>query len=103
MDAEPGASPRRAAGEDINDALGNLAPFAEDTTTLLKILNSQEAAVRRLVRNTGEVFDALSERDGQLRSLITNSNTRLRDDRRAQRASSQETFRALPTFERESR
>ena len=40
----------------------------------LEILNSQKAGVRQLVRNTGEVFDALSERDGQLASLITNSN-----------------------------
>jgi virulence factor Mce-like protein len=53
-------------GRDINDALGNLAPFAQDTSELLKILNSQEGAVRQLVSNTGEVFNALSERHGQL-------------------------------------
>ena len=37
-------------------------------------------------RNTGVVFDALTERDGQLRSLIENSNTRVR--RRPRRATS---------------
>jgi phospholipid/cholesterol/gamma-HCH transport system substrate-binding protein len=88
-------------GQDLSDAIGNLAPFAQDTEALLRVLNSQEGAVRRLVNNTGVVFDALSERDGQLSSLITNSNrvfaTTARRDRELQ-----ETFRALPTFEKES-
>src|SRR5881392_2926005 len=34
----------RGRGQDINDALGNLAPFTTDTTQLLKIVNSQEGA-----------------------------------------------------------
>jgi phospholipid/cholesterol/gamma-HCH transport system substrate-binding protein len=88
-------------GRDLNAALGNLAPFARDTTTLLRILNAQQPTVQRLVADTGTVFDALSERDGQLRSLIENSNrvfetTAARDDELA------DTFRVLPTFERES-
>ena len=33
-----------------------------------------------LISNTGVVFEALTERDGQLRELIENSNTRVRDD-----------------------
>src|SRR3954464_8740991 len=89
-------------GQDLNDALGNLAPFAEDTADIVNILNRQEEAVSRLVANTGIVFQALSERDGQLRSLIQNSNTVF-----ATTASRDEqlkaSFRALPTFERESR
>src|SRR4051795_11586682 len=89
-------------GQDVNDAIGNLAPFAEDATTLLRVLNSQAAGVRQLVRNSGEVFAALSERDHQLRSLITNSNnvfatTAARD------AELREIFHALPTFENESK
>src|SRR4051794_32105594 len=39
----------RGRGTDINEALGNLAPFAEDTTALLRVLNSQEGGVRQLV------------------------------------------------------
>ena len=50
-------------GRDLNDALGNLAPFAEDTATLVDILNRQEGAVQRLVSNSGVVFGALSERE----------------------------------------
>jgi virulence factor Mce-like protein len=89
-------------GQDLNDALGNLAPFAQDTERVLRILNSQKAGVRQLVRNTGEVFDALSERDGQLASLITNSN-RVFATTAERSADLQATFKALPTFERESR
>jgi phospholipid/cholesterol/gamma-HCH transport system substrate-binding protein len=88
-------------GRDVNDALGNLAPFAEDAAELVDILNRQEGAVRSLVSNTGVVFEALTERDGQLRSLIENSNrvfaaTASRDEQL------KEAFIALPTFERES-
>jgi phospholipid/cholesterol/gamma-HCH transport system substrate-binding protein len=89
-------------GRDLNDALGNLGPFADDAAELVDILNRQEPAVRRLISNTGVVFDALTERDGQLRDLIENSNrvfsTTARRDRELQDA-----FVALPTFERESR
>src|SRR3954463_10909547 len=62
-------------GQDLNDALGNLGPFAEDTADIVDVLNRQQEAVTRLVANTGIVFEALSERDGQLRSLIDNANT----------------------------
>jgi phospholipid/cholesterol/gamma-HCH transport system substrate-binding protein len=89
-------------GRDISDALGNLAPFAQDTTTLLKILNAQHTDVQGVVRDTGEVFAALSERDGQLRSLIENSNRVFATTARRNREL-EETFRALPTFERESK
>jgi len=89
-------------GRDLNDALGNLAPFAEDTSDIVSILNKQEGAVSRLIANTGIVFGALSERDGQLRSLVENSNsvfsTTAERDTELQAA-----FRALPTFEKESK
>jgi phospholipid/cholesterol/gamma-HCH transport system substrate-binding protein len=88
-------------GADLNAALGNLAPFAQDTEKVLRILNGQKVAVRQLVRNTGEVFTALSERDGQLAGLITNSNRVFATT--AQRgAELQAAFKALPTFEKES-
>jgi len=54
-------------GQDINDALGSLAPFAEDSAELVDVLNSQEGALRQTVGDTGEVFGALAERRGQLR------------------------------------
>jgi phospholipid/cholesterol/gamma-HCH transport system substrate-binding protein len=88
-------------GSDLNDALGNLAPFAEDTADIVSILNKQEGAVSRLIANTGLVFGALSERDGQLRSLIENTNT-VFGTTAARDSELQAAFRALPTFEKES-
>ena len=88
-------------GQDINETIGNLAPFAEDAQDLVKILNAQAPALRSVVRDTGAVFEALSARDAQLRSLVVNSNRtfavtgRRADDLR-------QSIIALPTFERES-
>jgi virulence factor Mce-like protein len=89
-------------GRDLNDALGNLGPFADDAATLVDILDRQEPAVQQLIRDTGVVFEALTERDDQLRELIGNANTVFETTARRDRAL-QETFIALPTFERESR
>jgi phospholipid/cholesterol/gamma-HCH transport system substrate-binding protein len=89
-------------GRDINEALGNLGPFAEDASTAVDILNRQEGAVRRLISNTGVVFQALTERGDQLRGLIENSNTVFATTAARDREL-QQAFVALPTFERESR
>jgi phospholipid/cholesterol/gamma-HCH transport system substrate-binding protein len=89
-------------GLDLNATLGELDPFAEETNRLLTTLDTQSKAVRKLVSNGGVVFDALSERQGQLRGLIENANTVFQTT--AQRnADLQETFRIFPTFLRESR
>src|SRR3954466_14717633 len=89
-------------GQDLNDALGNLGPFADDTATIVDILNRQQGAVSRLIANTGIVLGALTERDGQLRSLIQNSNTVFQTTADRDKEL-QEAFVALPTFEDESR
>ena len=89
-------------GQDINDALGNLEGFAVDGARLLEVLDEQEGAVHRLVRNTGAVFGALNEQEGRLASLIQSS------ERTFQATASQsealaETFAIFPTFLDESR
>jgi virulence factor Mce-like protein len=89
-------------GRDLNEALGNLGPFAEDASVAVDILHRQDAALRRLISNTGVVFGALTDRGDQLRSLIVNSNTVFATTARRNREL-QESFVALPTFERESR
>ena len=61
-------------GADLSAAIGELDPFAEQTNRVLRILDSQQPAVQQLFRNGGDVFQALSERQGQLRGLIQNSN-----------------------------
>jgi virulence factor Mce-like protein len=88
--------------ESLNDALGLLTPFAENTSDVLEVLNQQSDATQRFIRDTGEVFSALSARRGQLRELISNSNQvwaalARRDQQLA------ETFRIFPTFLREGR
>jgi phospholipid/cholesterol/gamma-HCH transport system substrate-binding protein len=93
---------RGTAPQDLNDALGNLASFAQDGSSLLQVLDEQHAVVRRLVRNTGVVFGALNRREGQLRQLIVNSQrtfsaTASVDDALAT------TFEIFPTFLDESR
>jgi phospholipid/cholesterol/gamma-HCH transport system substrate-binding protein len=100
--AELTRASRRGASEDLNDAFGNLSGFAEDGADLLGLLDEQELAVRRLIRNTGRVFGAINERDGALRELIVNSNqtfeaTASRDEALA------ETFEVFPTFLDESK
>jgi phospholipid/cholesterol/gamma-HCH transport system substrate-binding protein len=61
-------------GQDFSDALGSLPGFANNTNEVLKILNSQQRATQLAIKNTGVVFDALTERDGQLADWIANSN-----------------------------
>jgi ABC-type transporter Mla subunit MlaD len=89
-------------GSDLNDALGNAAPFFERGSDLLRPLADQQVALRRVVRDTGRTFDAISRENGQLRGLITNGEATFsalssRDDALA------ETFQILPTFLRETR
>ncbi len=89
-------------GRDLNSALGNAAPFFEAGADLLRPLDEQELALRRLVRNTGRVLDAITARNGQLRGLIVNGERTFgalasRDQELA------DTFRILPTFLRETR
>jgi ABC-type transporter Mla subunit MlaD len=88
-------------GKNLNSALGNLAPFAIDTNTLLRILKAQGTDVRGIVNGTGDVFNALTARDDQLASLITNSNAVFQTTAQ-QDEDLKALFRALPTFEKES-
>jgi virulence factor Mce-like protein len=89
-------------GADLSAAIANLEPFAADANRVLRVLDTQENAVKGLVSNTGVVFDALSERRGQLRGLIENAGrvfaTTARRDQDLR-----EAFIALPTFLDESR
>jgi ABC-type transporter Mla subunit MlaD len=87
-------------GRDVNDALGQFRAFAEDAGLLMRILRGQEPQLRGLVRDTGTVFAALSERRGALRGSIDNWQ-RVMDTFARRNEDFAATFRALPTFERE--
>jgi virulence factor Mce-like protein len=89
-------------GQDLSDAFGNFEGFAVDGAKLMQVLDEQNVAVHRLVKNTGVVFGALNERRGALRDLIVNSKrtfeaTAERDEALA------ETFEIFPTFLDESK
>jgi len=92
----------RTSGPPLNDAFGSLPRFAASGTDVLKVLDQQSAHVRRLVRNTGVTFGALTRNEAQLRNLVVNV-----DDVFAATASQQdalaETFAIFPTFLDESR
>ena len=66
------------------------------------MLDEQDLAVKRLVRNTGEVFGAINERRGALRELIVNSKRTLRGHRLARRGAGRDV-RVFPTFLDESK
>jgi phospholipid/cholesterol/gamma-HCH transport system substrate-binding protein len=92
----------KGRGRDFNDALGTLPGFAADGSDVLQVLDSQEGALQRLVKNTGVTFAALTENEQQLQTLITSSKrvfdaTASRDDALA------EAVRIFPTFLDESK
>jgi virulence factor Mce-like protein len=91
-----------STAQDLNDAFGNLGPFANDAADVLGVLDRQKTDLSKLIRNTGEVFGAISERDHALQHLISNSDqvftaTNQRD------AALREIFRIFPTFLDESK
>jgi ABC-type transporter Mla subunit MlaD len=89
-------------GADLNDAFGNLGPFASDASDILAVLKRQKTALRGLVHNTGVVFNALSARDSELADAIRGSDQTFSALASEQRALA-ETFKIFPVFERESR
>jgi phospholipid/cholesterol/gamma-HCH transport system substrate-binding protein len=89
-------------GEQINSDFAALEPFVEHANRLVTVLNSQEGALKRLVRNTGVVFDALASRDHQLEGLIVNGEHTFKAAAEGSQAWAN-AFRALPTFEHNSR
>ncbi|MEA2296301.1 MAG: phospholipid/cholesterol/gamma-HCH transport system substrate-binding protein [Solirubrobacteraceae bacterium] len=92
----------RTHGRDLNDALGTLPGFAGDAADVLSVLHTQQRALGRLVRNTGEVFGAVTQNEGQLRRLITSSG-RLFDSTARQARSLGTAIEIFPTFLDESR
>jgi phospholipid/cholesterol/gamma-HCH transport system substrate-binding protein len=89
-------------GRDFNDALGTLPGFAADGADVLAVLDTQQGALGRLVKNTGVVFRALSANEGQLQNLITSSK-RTFDATARQQDALAETVRIFPTFLDESK
>jgi phospholipid/cholesterol/gamma-HCH transport system substrate-binding protein len=88
-------------GPDINAAFANLPEFVSASEELLAELNAQADATSRMFRSTGDFFDAISERQGQLRTLITESNRLFATIAERDEAFA-DIWREFPRFERES-
>ena len=89
-------------GRDFNDALGTLPGFAANGSDVLHVLDSQNGALKRLVKNTGVTFAALTENEQQLQTLITSSK-RVFDATASRNDALAEAVRIFPTFLDESK
>ena len=89
-------------GQDINSSFYELPPFFGSANGLLSALHHQSAAVRGLVANTGEFFNAISARRGELSGLITAANNLFQTTAKRNVALAN-VFKALPEFELQSR
>ena len=92
----------KGRGEHLNDALGNLPEFVASGRDVLQVLDSEEPALHRLVRNSGRTLDAVNERRGQLRGLVVNANDFFGALASRNEALAETVF-ILPTFLNESR
>ena len=92
----------KPSAQNLNDAFGNLPQFAASGTDLLEVLDQQKTSLSGLIRNTGVVFGALTEREDQLRNLVVNTDQVFETTAR-QRDALEEIFQIFPTFLDESR
>ena len=64
----------KGRGEDLNDAFGNFPRFVATGEDVLRVLNEEEPALHRLIRNSGRTLEAINERRNQFRELVVNAN-----------------------------
>jgi len=88
--------------QDLNDAFGTLPAFADDGTDLLAVLDGQREQTRRLIRNTGVVFGALTQDERKLHDLVVTAGQTFDATSRRQDALAR-TFQIFPTFLDESK
>jgi len=89
-------------GRDFNDALGNVAGFADHGADLLDVLDRRRETLGNLVAQTGSVFEALTRDEGQLRAFIADT-ARWFGATASQKQALADSIQILPTFLRESR
>jgi ABC-type transporter Mla subunit MlaD len=89
-------------GADLSYAFGELEPAFTQFDRLFRVLDSQRLAVKQLFRNGATSLRALRGRQGELASLIHNSNA-VFSTTAARDRDIEALFRAFPTFQDESR
>ena len=96
MQAQAAAGAGR--GQDINAAFASLPEFVDSAESLVSVLDTQSAAVRGMVANTGTFFSAISARRGEALGLVRAANNLFQTT--AQRNQElADLFKALPAFE----
>jgi ABC-type transporter Mla subunit MlaD len=89
-------------GASLSYAFGELEPAFVQFDRLFRVLDSQRLAVKQLFRNGATSLEALRGRQGELASLIRNSNA-VFTTTAARDRDIEALFRAFPTFQDESR
>ncbi|HTW12487.1 MAG TPA: MlaD family protein, partial [Solirubrobacteraceae bacterium] len=84
-------------GEDFNDALAQLFPFATNVNAVLEVLQRDSTATSTLLSDGGKVLSAISRNPAQLQGLIRNANAVFAATA-AQDANLAAAVRAFPSF-----
>jgi virulence factor Mce-like protein len=84
-------------GQDFNDAIAHLYPFATNIESVLSVLRRDQLAASVLLRDGGRVFSALSASPSQLQGFVTHSNAVFAATA-AQDQALANTIRAFPAF-----
>lgn len=90
------------SGEQFNDALAYLYPFATNLNSVLAVLHRDSGATRALLSDGGRVLSAVSRNPAQLRGLIRNSD-RVFSTTAARDRELAATVRTFPAFLRSTR
>lgn len=88
--------------EDINAALGHLAPTAESARDLLTTINRQKGALQSVIADSAVALRTIGDRQADLRTLVSAGN-RVFEATASQNVALTRITRALPGFLRETR
>lgn len=99
---QEGAVAISGQGQSLSNAFAEFEPFFSEFDRFFRLLDTQRLAVKQLFSNGATTFRALRGREGQLASLIRNSNDVWRTTA-ARNRDIEALFRAFPTFEDEQR
>jgi virulence factor Mce-like protein len=89
-------------GQQFNAAIAQLYPFATNVDRVLAVLRNQSAATSTFLRDTGQVFSALSASPSEFQSFIRNANATFAATA-AQNVALANTIRAFGPFTAQAR
>ncbi len=99
---QEGAVAIAGQGQSLSNGLAELEPFFTEFDKVFRVLDTQRVAVKQLFSNGAVALNALRGRQGELASLIRNSNA-VFSTTAARDRDIEALFRAFPTFEDEQK